>query len=85
MRLELRAESHKGFMDSLFTEGRNSDIMIDFACERFKSEKKQMRLHKLMLLQMPYFEALLGGQWAEANKDMITISIADENITERCK
>lgn len=44
-----------------------------------------MKLHKLLLMQLPYFEALFGPHWNEANKETIQIIINDDNITERCK
>ena len=78
-----RLQSHSAHMEKLFTEGLNSDITIELSFERFQN--KQMKLHKLMLVQLPYFEVLLSGQWAEANQEIIKIKITDDNITERCK
>lgn len=72
-------------MNKLFNEGLNSDITINFCFERFANEKKEMKLHKLMLIQLPYFEALFGGPWADAGNNVININITDDNITERCK
>lgn len=80
-----RISAHKVYFSKLFDEGFISDITIEFVSEKFQGGKKQMKLHKLMLMQLPYFEALFGANWAEANKDTIGIIIEDDNITERCK
>jgi hypothetical protein len=72
-------------MEKLFTEGAASDITIVFKRETFEGGKKVMKLHKIILCQMPYFEALFGAQWIESESNSVEINITDENITERCE
>lgn len=80
-----RIPSQGAYNRKLFDEGISSDIAIEFVYEKFQGGKTQMKLHKLILMQLPYFAALFGNNWAEANKDTIKIIIDDDNITERCK
>jgi hypothetical protein len=72
-------------MSKLYSEGNASDITIIFKHETFENGRKVMKLHKIILCQMPYFEALFGAQWIESGRNSVEIKITDENITERCK
>lgn len=36
-------------------------------------------------LQSPYFASMFSGSWREANETVISVEIADPNITLDCK
>lgn len=69
-------------MLSLFTNGSYSDVCIEFVASHFKANKI-MKLHKHILCQSAYFQALLNSSWIDANQDIIKITITDKNITEK--
>lgn len=77
--------SHATYMGKLYKDGTSSDVEIEFLCDHFEGGMKILKLHKIILRQSPYFEALFNSQWAEADKDKIQINVTDDNITERCK
>lgn len=69
-------------MSTLFKEGIYSDVCIEFTAPHFISNKI-MKLHKNIICQSAYFEALFNASWKEANQEVIKITITDRNITER--
>jgi len=81
----LSISSHATYMESLFADGRSSNITIVMANDKFENGKKIMKLHRLVLGQSPYFEALFHAQWLESGQDTIEVKILDDNITERCE
>jgi len=60
--------------DNLFKEGKDSDITIHALGISWK-------LHRLYLCQSPYFAALFSGRWSDGDKNQISLTIDDENIT----
>ena len=46
-----------------------------------KALGKSWKLHKLYLLQSPYFASLFSGRWADGYKNVVIISIVDPCIT----
>ncbi|XP_043522310.1 protein germ cell-less isoform X3 [Frieseomelitta varia] len=42
---------------------------------------KAWRLHKVYISQSPYFASMFSGSWREANETVISVEIADPNIT----
>ena len=69
-------------MSNLFKDGTYSDVCIELIAPQFQANKI-MRLHKNILCQSAYFEALFNASWKEANQEVIKITITDSNITER--
>lgn len=72
-------------MEKLFTDGDGSNFTIVFKSDSFKDEPKTMKLHKIFLCQMSYFQALFGAQWAETHREMMEINLTDANISLNCK
>ncbi|XP_076753572.1 germ cell-less [Xylocopa sonorina] len=59
---------------TLFQEEKGSDITVLML-------GKAWRLHKVYISQSPYFASMFSGSWREANETVISIEIADPNIT----
>ena len=60
--------------ETLFMEGRDSDIIVS-------ALNRDWKLHKLYLCQSPYFASMFNGNWRESNMDHIDITIVDPNIS----
>ncbi|XP_043249806.1 protein germ cell-less isoform X1 [Colletes gigas] len=59
---------------TLFQEEKGSDITVLVL-------GKAWRLHKVYISQSPYFASMFSGSWREANESVISLVIADANIT----
>ncbi|XP_078049926.1 germ cell-less isoform X1 [Augochlora pura] len=59
---------------TLFQEEKGSDITVLML-------GKAWRLHKVYISQSPYFASMFSGSWREANETVISVEIADPNIT----
>lgn len=69
-------------MSTLYKEGIYSDVCIELTAPHFLANKI-MKLHKTIICQSAYFQALFNASWKEANQEVIKIAITDRNITER--
>lgn len=59
---------------TLFQEEKGSDITVYMLGRAWK-------LHKVYISQSPYFASMFSGTWRETNEKVITVKIADPNIT----
>ncbi|XP_043480223.1 protein germ cell-less [Leptopilina heterotoma] len=59
---------------TLFLEEKGSDITVLIL-------GRAWRLHKVYISQSPYFCSMFSGSWRETNEKVISIPIADSNIT----
>ncbi|KAL2734384.1 protein germ cell-less [Vespula squamosa] len=59
---------------TLFQEEKGSDITVLML-------GRAWRLHKVYISQSPYFASMFSGSWREANETVISVEIADPNIT----
>ena len=59
----------KGLVDGLF-----SDVTI-------KALGKRYNLHRIVLVQNPYFASMLEGPWSETRQSEILLTFDDPNIT----
>ena len=71
---KLNSMSYRYIYETLFIEGRDSDISVSALNQKWK-------LHKLYLSQSPYFSSMFNGNWKESNMDHIDITIVDPNVT----
>lgn len=61
--------------NTLFLESRDHDVEVEML-------GKVWKLHKVYLLQSPYFASMFSGSWNESGKSQIKIDLTDQNITE---
>ena len=71
-RRKLRTTSRYIF-ETLFLEGRDSDITVN-------ALNREWKLHKLYLRQSPYFRSMFSGSWRESTMEKIDIHIVDPNV-----
>ena len=73
---KMKSTSHYIY-NTLFVRGENSDIVV-------KALNKEWRLHKIYIMQSPYFQSMFkGAKWRESQESYIEIAIPDENISEK--